>query len=104
MIPYLETFVTVVVWLQWAPSLFVSFTILSSLFFSAPIQIVPFIVFGSYGAWMYLRYFQKKPEAGLKGDTSAEFAFVTFFPVPLQYVPWPTIRVFAMCISEISQP
>ncbi|KAG0576582.1 hypothetical protein KC19_5G091300 [Ceratodon purpureus] len=79
---------------KWAPSLFVSFGILSSLFFPAPIQIVPFIVFGTYGAWMYLRYFQKKPEAGLKGDASAEFAFATFFPVPLQNFVNPISTVF----------
>jgi len=72
--------------MQWSPLLFVIFAILSSLFSSAPIQFVPFIVFGTYGAWIYLRYFQRKPEAGLKGDSSAEFAFATFFPGPLQYV------------------
>jgi hypothetical protein len=69
---------------KWSPSLFVAFAILSSLFAAKPIQFVPFIVYGTYGAWLYLRYFQRKPEAGLKGDSSAEFAFATFFPQPMQ--------------------
>jgi hypothetical protein len=72
--------------MQWSPSLFVAFAVLSSLFTTEPIQYVPFVVFGTYGAWIYLRYFQRKPEAGLKGDSSAEFAFATFFPTPVQYV------------------
>lgn len=72
--------------MQWSPSLFVTFATISSFFTTEPIQYLAFIVFGTYGAWMYLRYLQRKPEAGLKGDSSAEFAFATFFPAPLQYV------------------
>lgn len=88
-------------WMQWAPSLFVTIAVLSSLFSSSPIQYVPFIVFGTYGAWMYLRYFQRKPEAGLKGDTSAEFAFATFFPAQLQYASIFPLKFpcFAKCPS-----
>ena len=59
--------------------------LLSCLFSSEPIQHVPFIVYGTYGAWIYLRYFQRKPEAGFKGDSSTEFSFATFFPGFLQY-------------------
>jgi membrane associated rhomboid family serine protease len=69
---------------KWSPSLFVTFATISSLFTTEPIQYLAFIVFGTYGAWMYLRYFQRSPEAGLKGDSSAEFAFATFFPAPVQ--------------------
>lgn len=69
---------------KWSPSLFVIFSIVSSFLSAEPIQFVPFIVFGTYGAWIYLRYFQRKPEAGLKGDSSAEFSFATFFPSPVQ--------------------
>lgn len=85
--------------MQWFPSVFVGLSLLSSFFSSEPIQHVPFVVFGTYGSWMYLRYFQKKPESGFKGDLSAEFAFATFFPGPLQYVLDPYHTVF--CIYSI---
>ncbi|XP_024397883.1 rhomboid-like protein 19 [Physcomitrium patens] len=79
---------------KWSPSVFVAFAILSSLFSPEPMQFVPFVVFGTYGAWMYLRYFQQKPEAGLKGDFSAEFAFATFFPAPVQPFVDPIATIF----------
>ncbi|KAG0573327.1 hypothetical protein KC19_VG168700 [Ceratodon purpureus] len=79
---------------KWSSSLFVAFAIISSLFSTKPIQYVPFIVYGAYGAWIYLRYFQRKLETGLKGDSSAEFAFATFFPAPMQ--PF-IIPVSAIC-------
>uniref|UniRef100_A0A0A9FB40 Uncharacterized protein n=1 Tax=Arundo donax TaxID=35708 RepID=A0A0A9FB40_ARUDO len=31
-------------------------------------------------SWIYLHYFQKRLEAGLKGDPSDEFSFSSFFP------------------------
>jgi membrane associated rhomboid family serine protease len=89
---------------KWSPSLFVAIALLSSLFSSSPIQFVPFIVFGTYGAWMYLRYFQRKPEAGLKGDSSAEFAFASFFPGPLQSFINPISTVLEkLCCGQRSQ-
>jgi len=41
---------------------------------------LPFIIFGTYASWLYLRFLQRKPETNLKGDPSDEFAFSTFFP------------------------
>jgi len=79
---------------KWFPSVFVGLSLLSSFFSSEPIQHVPFVVFGTYGAWMYLRYLQKKPESGFKGDLSAEFAFATFFPGPLQRFVVPISTIF----------
>eukprot|EP00898_Chlorokybus_atmophyticus_P003385 jgi/Chlat1/4047/Chrsp26S04099 len=43
---------------------------------------LPFILFGTYSSWLYLRYFQEKL-GNLKGDPSEDFAFHTFFPEPL---------------------
>lgn len=50
---------------------------------------LPFAVFGFYFGWLYLRFFQRSvPASGgppVVGDLSEAFAFVTFFPEPLQY-------------------
>jgi len=43
-----------------------------------------FVLFGVYIGWMYLRYFQVTPSG--VGDPSAEFAFETLFPEPMQPV------------------
>lgn len=75
--------------MQWFPSIIVGVSLLSSFVSTEPIQYVPFVIFGTYGAWLYLRYLQESPETRLVGDHSAEFACATFFPGPLQYVPDP---------------
>eukprot|EP01137_Pigoraptor_chileana_P004750 Opistho-2@46815 len=59
-------------------ALVAAFTILGA----APYHELPFVIFGIYGAWMYLRYFQQKE--GIKGDMSEAFSFTTFFPEALQ--------------------
>jgi len=41
---------------------------------------LPVLLFGIYMSWIYLRYFQKRLETGLKGDPSEEFSFSSFFP------------------------
>jgi hypothetical protein len=41
---------------------------------------LPTIVSGAYISWIYLRYWQMKPETNLRGDPSEDFAFSTFFP------------------------
>ncbi|EFA77344.1 peptidase S16 [Heterostelium album PN500] len=43
---------------------------------------LPFIIFGAYFGWFYLRFYQLK--GGVKGDRSESFAFSTFFPDPIQ--------------------
>eukprot|EP00899_Mesostigma_viride_P006792 jgi/Mesvir1/16113/Mv08399-RA.1 len=40
---------------------------------------LPFIFFGAYFAWLYLRFFQTR-DNNVQGDRSEEFAFYTFFP------------------------
>lgn len=40
-----------------------------------------FTFFGLYSAWVYLRYYQPKPDGGGHGDTSSEhMEFISFFP------------------------
>jgi hypothetical protein len=41
---------------------------------------IPFLIFGTYVAWIYLRFFQQQPETTLKGDPSEDFKFASFFP------------------------
>lgn len=41
---------------------------------------LPTVIYGTYMSWIYLRYWQRKPETKLKGDPSEDFAFSTFFP------------------------
>eukprot|EP01089_Gocevia_fonbrunei_P002430 TRINITY_DN12399_c0_g1_i1.p1 TRINITY_DN12399_c0_g1~~TRINITY_DN12399_c0_g1_i1.p1 ORF type:complete len:313 (+),score=45.45 TRINITY_DN12399_c0_g1_i1:1204-2142(+) len=43
----------------------------------------PFIVFGMFFAWIYLRFYQAQPGGGY-GDMSKEFSFASFFPEFLQ--------------------
>lgn len=62
------------------PSLFVLVCIVLSLLAGDAIQLLPFILFGTYGSWLYLRYFQTRSESNLRGDPSDEFGFDTFFP------------------------
>jgi hypothetical protein len=58
----------------------VALSLVTSLFLNQPMHYVLFIVFRTYGAWLYLHYLQKKPEAGFKGNASSEFSLSTFFP------------------------
>ncbi|KXZ48357.1 hypothetical protein GPECTOR_28g764 [Gonium pectorale] len=41
---------------------------------------VPFLVFGTYVAWVYLRFFQQQPDSQHWGDSSDDFKFSGFFP------------------------
>lgn len=43
-----------------------------------PSKHVPHVLFGVLGAWIYLRYYQRKGE--VVGDLSSSFAFATFWP------------------------
>lgn len=40
-------------------------------------------VTGTFTAWIYLRFYQKK-EQDTRGDMAESFAFATFFPEPIQ--------------------
>lgn len=45
-------------------------------------------------SWIYLRYFQRRLETGLKGDPSEEFSFSSFFPEFLRPVLDPIASIF----------
>jgi hypothetical protein len=65
---------------QWIPSLVALISIIVSFFIKDLMSYLPVLLFGIYMSWIYLRYFQKRLETGLKGDPSEEFSFSSFFP------------------------
>lgn len=82
---------------QWLPSLLVLVSIIVSILATESTTYLPFIIFGTYGSWLYLRYIQKKPETNLKGDPSDEFAFSTFFPEIMR----PIVDAIALVCEKI---
>ncbi|XP_031486238.1 rhomboid-like protein 19 isoform X1 [Nymphaea colorata] len=78
---------------KWLPSLLVLISIVVS-FFVEFSTYLPIVIFGTYMSWLYLRYLQRKPETGLKGDPSDEFAFATFFPEILRPIIDPVATIF----------
>ncbi|GIL64157.1 hypothetical protein Vafri_18115 [Volvox africanus] len=41
---------------------------------------IPFLLLGTYNAWLYLRFFQQQPDSQHWGDSSDDFKFSGFFP------------------------
>jgi membrane associated rhomboid family serine protease len=66
------------------PVLYVVLSTVASAVLGGALNTVPFILFGAYAAWVYLRFFQQKPDLALKGDPSDEFRFASFFPEMVQ--------------------
>ena len=63
------------------PAVYILLTSVISLPLHAAANIIPFVVFGAYSGWLYLRFFNENG-----GDGSEEFSFASFFPEPLQPV------------------
>lgn len=72
--------------MQWLPSLALVLSTALSFFTAESAIYLPTLILGTYISWIYLRYWQKKPETKLRGDPSDEFAFSTFFPEPLRWI------------------
>ncbi|PIN11100.1 putative membrane protein [Handroanthus impetiginosus] len=79
---------------KWLPSLALLVSIVVSLFTTDSASYLPTLVFGTYIGWIYLRYWQRKPETKLRGDPSDEFAFSTFFPEFLRPIIDPIATIF----------
>ncbi|KAH6784209.1 rhomboid protein-like protein [Perilla frutescens var. hirtella] len=84
---------------KWLPSLVILVSVVVSFFATETTSQLPTLIFGTYMGWIYLRYWQKKPETNLKGDPSDEFSFSTFFPEFLRSVidPVATILERMLC-------
>ncbi|KAG8501928.1 hypothetical protein CXB51_004586 [Gossypium anomalum] len=78
----------------WLPSLMLLISIAISFFTPDSATYLPTLIFGAYMGWIYLRYFQRKPEAKHRGDPSEDFAFSTFFPEFLRPIIDPIASVF----------
>jgi len=79
---------------KWLPSLMLLLSIVVSFFTLESATYLPTLIFGTYVSWIYLRYWQRKPETKLKGDPSDDFAFSTFFPEFLRPVIDPIASIF----------
>ncbi|KAH9618940.1 hypothetical protein KSS87_000157 [Heliosperma pusillum] len=79
---------------KWLPSLMIVLSITGSFFIPDSAAYLPMIMFGSYMSWIYLRFFQTKPETNYKGDPSDEFAFSNFFPEVLRPLVNPFSSIF----------
>ncbi|KAL7109450.1 hypothetical protein ACP275_06G175700 [Erythranthe tilingii] len=83
---------------KWLPSLAVLVSVFVSFFTSDSASYLPTILFGTYIGWIYLRYWQSKPETRLRGDPSDEFSFSTFFPEFLRPVIDPVATIIERMI------
>eukprot|EP00210_Caulerpa_lentillifera_P005743 g5491.t1 len=83
---------------QWLPSIYVLCGIFIGLLYH-PLNFYPFLFFGSYYSWFYLRFLQIDKDTRLKGDPSPSFSFASFFPEMMQGV----VNKFASLCSSIFQ-
>ncbi|KAK7380734.1 hypothetical protein VNO78_33251 [Psophocarpus tetragonolobus] len=79
---------------KWLPSITLLLSIAISFWTSEAMAYLPTIISGTYVSWIYLRYWQRKPETKLRGDPSEDFAFSTFFPEFLRPVIDPIASIF----------
>ncbi|KAG8390637.1 hypothetical protein BUALT_Bualt01G0104200 [Buddleja alternifolia] len=79
---------------KWLPSATLLVSIVASFFTTDSAANLPTVIIGTYIGWIYLRYWQRKPETKLRGDPSDEFAFSTFFPEVLRPVIDPIATIF----------
>ncbi|KAH1230419.1 Rhomboid-like protein 19 [Glycine max] len=79
---------------KWLPSIALLCSIATSFWSLEAASYLPTVIYGTYMSWIYLRYWQRKPETKLKGDPSEDFAFSTFFPEFLRPVIDPIASIF----------
>ncbi|KAM0850540.1 hypothetical protein ACQ4PT_053022 [Festuca glaucescens] len=79
---------------KWIPSLVAFISVSVSLFLKESMFYLSIVLFGIYTSWIYLRYYQKRLEAGLKGDPSDEFSFSSFFPEFMRPILDPIFSIF----------
>ncbi|KAL6838271.1 hypothetical protein ACP4OV_031943 [Aristida adscensionis] len=79
---------------KWIPSIVALISVAASFFLKESLFYLPVILFGIYTSWIYLRFFQKRLDAGLKGDPSEEFSFSSFFPGFLRPILDPVASIF----------
>lgn len=83
-----------VCFIQWLPSLLVFMSVIISFVTPEALSYLPFVIFGTYGGWLYLRYLLRNTETNLNGDPKDEFSFSTFFPGFIRYF----LFTFLLCL------
>jgi len=68
------------------------------------INFLPTLVSGMYVSWLYLRYFQRNPLTGLRGDPSDDFSFPSLFPAAMRPVTDPVANLFDRMLCARSRP
>lgn len=51
---------------QHLPAIFIALTVTGALVLGTVLKTVPFVLFGTYVSWFYLRFFQSKSETSLQ--------------------------------------
>uniref|UniRef100_A0A804MJ06 Rhomboid-like protein 19 n=1 Tax=Zea mays TaxID=4577 RepID=A0A804MJ06_MAIZE len=69
---------------KWMPFFVVCFSSIMAFIVPDSINFLPTLVSGMYVSWLYLRYFQRNPLTGLKGDPSDDFSFPSLFPAAMR--------------------
>lgn len=82
---------------KWLPSILVAVSTIVGIFAKDSMTFFPFILFGTYTSWLYLRFHQRQSEVNLRGDLSDEFSFVTFFPEFLR----PLVRPICLICEKL---
>ena len=82
--------------MQWLPSIYVLLGLPIGLLYR-PLNFYPFLLFGTYFGWFYLRFLQTDPRTQLKGDPSPSFNFASFFPEFLR----PVANAIAVFCSKV---
>ncbi|KAJ4747316.1 Transmembrane protein 115 [Rhynchospora pubera] len=79
---------------KWMPLFVMTFSTVMAFIVVESINFLPTLLAGTYVGWIYLRYFQKNPLTGLKGDPSDDFSFASFFPDFMRPVTEPVANTF----------
>nr|BAJ88010.1 predicted protein [Hordeum vulgare subsp. vulgare]BAJ93884.1 predicted protein [Hordeum vulgare subsp. vulgare] len=95
---------------KWMPFFVMCFSTIMAFIVPDSINFLPTLLSGMYVSWLYLRYFQRNPLTGLKGDPSDDFSFPSLFPDAMRPVTDPVANMFdrMLCVrsktSEIALP
>ncbi|KAK9797058.1 hypothetical protein WJX73_010621 [Symbiochloris irregularis] len=82
------------------PAIFLTLAVPVTIALHHTLDTVPFLIMGTYIAWIYLRFFQRKSETHLRGDPSNEFRFATFLPEALQPPVDQFLSLFDRCLPS----
>lgn len=89
---------------KWMPFFVLCFSTIMAFIVPDSINFLPTLLSGMYVSWIYLRYFQRNPLTGLKGDSSDDFSFPSLFPDAMRPVTDPVANLFDRMLCARSRP